>query len=223
MLVLRESRGRLPEFIEKGVLASLVRRESFGGLINEELGDEIDGFRRGGETENLRPEVGLDLGEIKVREGAVHGLDLLAGGSAEDLDDFDQLIDARFAGEQRLSQQELSQNAPGGPDIDARTIIGGSKDELRRSVVPGADVGYIGLGGDQFLGAAPVAELEHIGGGVDEQVLRLDVAVANAQRVDVAEGPEELIDVELDAEDGDGDFSLGIGSGNPVDGVGDVF
>ena len=47
------------------------------------------------------------------------------------------------------------------------------------------------------LGGAKVAELELVGLGVDEQVLRLDVAVAHTHGVDVGEGTAHLEHVQL--------------------------
>ena len=43
-----------------------------------------------------------------------------------------------------------------------------------------------------YLGAAEVAELELVGAGVHQQVLGLDVAVADAHGVDVPQSPAHL-------------------------------
>lgn len=80
-------------------------------------------------------------------------------------------------------------------------VVGGAKDELGGSVVAGADVGDVGLVLHQDLGAAKVAKLEDTGVGIEKQVLRLDVAVADALRVDVGQSAEELVNVQLDLED----------------------
>jgi hypothetical protein len=68
---------------------------------------------------------------------------------------------------------------------NTRSIVGRTKDELRRSVIPGADVADVGFAGDEDLCAAKVAELEDTGGRVEEEILGLDVAVADANRMDV--------------------------------------
>lgn len=44
---------------------------------------------------------------------------------------------------------------------------------------------------------AEVAELEHGGLGVQQQVLGLDVPVADPKRVDVGQAPEQLVHVQL--------------------------
>lgn len=49
----------------------------------------------------------------------VHRLDLLTGRGTEDLDDLDELIDARLAGEERLSQHQLRHDTTGRPHVCA--------------------------------------------------------------------------------------------------------
>ena len=50
---------------------------------------------------------------------------------------------------------------------NARGIVGRAKDELRRSVIPGADVADVGFAGDEDLCAAKVTELEDTRRGVE--------------------------------------------------------
>lgn len=66
-------------------------------------------------------------------------------------------------------------------------VVRGSKDELGCAVVPRADVADVGLASNEDLGRPKVAELENAGGGVKEEILGLDVPVANADGVDVHE------------------------------------
>ena len=61
--------------------------------------------------------VGLDLGELVFHVVGVHGANLIASGSSQDLDDLNQLVDTRLTGEQRLAKHELSHDAASGPDI----------------------------------------------------------------------------------------------------------
>jgi hypothetical protein len=63
------------------------------------------------------PGVSLDLRELELGVVFVHGLNLLAGGRAQHLDDLHQLIHATLAWEQRLAQQELCQHAAHGPNV----------------------------------------------------------------------------------------------------------
>jgi len=74
-------------------------------------------------------------------------------------------------------------------------VVGRAKDEFGSTIVARADVRDVGLILDQDLGTAKVAELEDAGSGVEEQVLGLDVSVADTLGVDVCEGAEELVDV----------------------------
>ena len=161
----------------------------------------------------------LDLRELVLHVIGVHGANLIPCRCSQDLDDLDKLVDARLAGKQRLSEHEFGHDTAGRPNIyepvlatyrrmqgEERTdfggVIGRSKDELGGSVVPGADVRDVGLVLHQNLCATEIAQLEYARSGVQQQVLRLDVSVADPLRVDVGEGAEKLVDVELDLEDG---------------------
>lgn len=53
------------------------------------------------------------------------------------------------------------------------------------------------VGVNRRLSPAEVAELEHSGLGVQQQVLGLDVPVADPKRVDVGQAPEQLVHVQL--------------------------
>ncbi len=60
------------------------------------------------------------------------------GAMSADLDDLHQLVDAGFAREQGLPQEQLRHDAADGPDVDGRRVVRRPKDELRRPVVPAA-------------------------------------------------------------------------------------
>jgi hypothetical protein len=62
----------------------------------------------------------LDLRELVFHVVGVHGADLVASGSSQDLNNLDQLVNTRLTGEQRLTKHELSHNTASGPDICRR-------------------------------------------------------------------------------------------------------
>ena len=82
--------------------------------------------------------------------------------------------------------------------------------QLRLAAGPGAFAPH--------LGAAEVAELQLVGLRVDQQVLRLDVAVADAVFVDVPEGAAHLVGVQLDKNGGHPLVVLAIGFADPASG-----
>ena len=84
---------------------------------------------------------------------------------------------------------------------DLGCVIGRAKDQFRRSVVPGADVRNVRFILDQDLGAAKIAELEHSGGRIEQEILRLDIPMADSHGVNVGEGAKELVDVNFDFQD----------------------
>lgn len=169
--------------------------------------------------------VRLDLGELMLHVVGVHGANLFPRWCSQNLDDFHQLIDSGLAGEERLPQHELRHNASGGPDIywgvslglpggmehphtDFGGVIGRAENQFGRPIVAGADVRYIRLILDQDFSGPKVTEFEDSGGRVQQQVLGFDISVADPLGVDVGQGPEELIDIELDLYHGHGGLHL---------------
>ena len=88
-----------------------------------------------------------------------------------------QPVDQTSRGRGSESNQQARGN--GRRRTNLRSVIGGTEDELRCAVVPRADVADVRLARDKNLGGAKVTELEDAGGRVKEEVLGLDVAVAN--------------------------------------------
>lgn len=81
------------------------------------------------------------------------------------------------------------------------SIVGCSEDKLRGTIIARADVGDIGLVRNEYLRASKIAKLEDTGIWVEQKILRLDISMADALRMYVSEGPEKLVDVDLDLED----------------------
>ena len=106
---------------------------------------------------------------------------------------------------------------------DVGCVVGRAEDELRGTVVAGTDVADVGLSGDEDLGRTKVAKLEDARRRVEEEVLRLDVAVADADGVDVHEGTEELVHIQLDLEHGHRLLELGIVPAGAIHGFWDIF
>jgi len=99
-------------------------------------------------------------------------------------------------------------------------VVGGAKDQLGRSVVPRTNVRHVWLVLDEDLCASKVAQLQDARVGVEEEVLGLDITMADALRVDVRQGPEELVNVELHLEDGHRGLELVKEPRGPVDRLG---
>lgn len=125
----------------------------------------------------------------------------------------DHTSDSRLGKRKRLATQVVELT-------NLCCVVGRAEDELRRSVVSRADVRDIGLILHQNLGATEIAQLEYAGGRVEKQVLRLDVAVAYALRMNVGQRSEKLVDVQLDLEDRHGRLHLVEESRGSVDSLG---
>mmetsp|Transcript_58256 Transcript_58256/g.102476 ORF Transcript_58256/g.102476 Transcript_58256/m.102476 type:complete len:215 (-) Transcript_58256:540-1184(-) len=182
------------------MLTCLDALESLVGHVSEELADEVDGLRRRGGLEDAAPGVCTNLRELELLVVGVHGLELLLGRRAEDLDDLHQLVDTAAAGEDGRADQQLGEHAALRPHIDHRAVVRGPEDQLRRAVEAGADVRHIGLAFHKRLGGTEVAELEDLSDGVNQQVVRLDVSVADAHAVDVRQRAGQLVHIQLHAE-----------------------
>lgn len=74
-----------------------------------------------------------------------------------------------------------------------------------------------------MFGGAKVAEFENSSGWVEEEVLGLDVPVTDSKGVDVRQGAEQLVHVQLYVRDRDRLLVLGIVTGYFVDGFRDVL
>ena len=103
------------------------------------------------------------------------------------------------------------------------SIVCRAKNQLGSSVVARADIRDVWLIFYQDLCTTEVTKLQNASAWVQQEVLWLDVAMADALRVDVCEGTEELVDVELDFEGWHGRLHLVEISRSPVDGFRDIF
>jgi len=80
---------------------------------------------------------------------------------------------------------------------DFGSVVDGAKDEFRGAVITGANVRYIWLSFDEILGRAEVTQLKHARVWIEEQILRLNVTMANSLMVKIRKRPEKLIHVQL--------------------------
>ena len=128
----------------------------------------------------------------------IHPPHLLVRRRPQHLDDLDHLSHVVLAREQRGARQKLGHDARHAPDVHRHRVVRRAEDQLRRAVVARADVADVGLVGGQALRAAEVADLDHVCLGIDEHVLRFDVAVADAARVDVGEAFKHLVGIQLE-------------------------
>ena len=103
----------LAELVEEAVRARLERREPRRGIVLEEPDDQVDGFGRSARTEHFVPGMRANLRELELLVVGIHLADLVSSGRAEHFDDLNELVDARFAREERLAEQELGEDAAG--------------------------------------------------------------------------------------------------------------
>lgn len=137
----------------------------------------------------------LDVGELKAMIIRIHAVNLLRGGGPQHFDDLDHLVHVVLPREERSARQKLGHHAGSTPHVDGYGVVGGSENEFRRAVIARANVGDVRLVGRETLRAAKVADLDDVCLGVDEDVLGLDIAVTDAERMHVRQALKHLIGV----------------------------
>jgi hypothetical protein len=201
-------RAFVSQLIKKRMRAPFQWFQSPRGCIRERPRDEIHGLIRRLVSENLSPLTALDLRKFELNVVGIHGSYLFFGGRSKHLDDFHQLVDPRVSREKGLAEQEFRTHTSLGPNVNGRRVIRGTKNQLGGPVVARADVGNVGFSLDERLGGTKVTEFELLIFGVDQQVLRFDIAMANAQLMDVCQRSGQLIQIELDKDKGERDVVL---------------
>jgi hypothetical protein len=156
-------------------------------------------------------ETGLEVGEARD-SGPV-----FLSRSSEDAEDLEDFVDFRVAREQRLACGHLGEDAADGPHVDACAVLASAEEDFGCAVPESDDLRGVSfdvseaedVGRDSYLvsvGAqrdtkgssqTKIGELE-VALLVDEQVLRLQVAVQDAVRVAVADAGAQLVHELLD-------------------------
>jgi hypothetical protein len=113
--------------------------------------------------------------------------------------------------------------ASGRPLTNAGRIIRCAKNEFRSTIVPRADVANIGFASHEDLCTTEIAKFENTSLRVQEKILGLNVAVTNADRMNIGERAEELIHIKLDLKNGHGLFKLYVVSTGAIDRLRDEF
>mmetsp|Transcript_83043 Transcript_83043/g.199297 ORF Transcript_83043/g.199297 Transcript_83043/m.199297 type:complete len:296 (+) Transcript_83043:89-976(+) len=193
-----DARVLISEVVKEGMSAALQARWSQLRVVDQQLGDVVHRIGRGPRAEDLVPGMRLDLRELELCVVRIHRHELFAGGRAQHLDDLHQLVHPTFSREDRVSQDELSRHTGHGPDVDHKAVVRCAENELWCTIVARADVSHVRLALHQWLGRAEVTDFQGVRVTIHQQVLRLDVSVANAHRVDVCTSPGHLVGEELD-------------------------
>lgn len=102
-------------------------------------------------------------------------------------------------------------------------VVCSSKDQFRCTIVTGANVRDVGFILDKDLGTSKIAELQHASARVEKKILRLDITVADALRVDVGKSSEQLVGVEFDLKHGHCGLHFVEVARGTIDGLRDKF
>lgn len=110
-----------------------------------------------------------------------------------------------------------------GNHTDLSSVVCCAKDQLGSTVVSRANVRHVWLVLDQNLRTSKITQLQDARGGIEQQVLRLDISMTNTLRVNVRQRSEQLVDVEFDLQDRHGCLHLVEVARGSVDRLGDVL
>lgn len=113
---IREFGIRIAELIKEGVNHRINGPEALRRSVFEEFGNQVDCISVG-LAEDLAERVWLDLREFVFHIVGVHGSDLLASRCTQNLDNLNQLVDARLTGKQWLAKHQFCHDATRGPYI----------------------------------------------------------------------------------------------------------
>lgn len=156
-------------------------------------------------------ETGLEVGE------AGDAGPVFFSGSTEDAEDLEDFVNLRVAGEQGFACGHLGEDAANGPHVDACAVLTATEEDFGCAVPEGDDLRgvsidmsrvkaaerfayLVGVGAERDTkgsGQTKIGELE-VALLVNEQVLRLQVAVKNAVGVAVANTGAQLVHELLD-------------------------
>lgn len=104
------------------------------------------------------------------------------------------MIEATLADEKRAPVQHFKQDASDRPDIDHCSIVIGSEDQLRSAVASWANIWQVGFIGQDLSRPKITNDQSSI---PHKQIMRLDIPMANAERMYVKQPSKGLISIKL--------------------------
>ena len=188
------------------MVESLVGRDAASGVVLEEVVEEVEAALAevgggggaeaaddvGGGPERVDGPVLLVLGE--VAHGGPHG----EVGRAHDLEDGHELLLRVGAGEERAPRGHLGEDAARGPHVDRRRVLGRAHEHVGRAVPERDDLVRERAHRDPKRAREPKVRELQVAALVDQQVLRLQVAVQHAvvvaERNSLQQVPHQRVD-----------------------------
>lgn len=182
---------------EVRVVHCLLCADTAGGVVNQHafqeiqavLAEDLDAIR----IDHLVVLFPLPFGEtaLEVWEGS-HARPVGFGGSTEDAEDLEDLINLRVTREERLASSHLSEDAANRPHVDTSRVLATTEQDLGCAVPESDD--FVGVGAERDTKCASQTKIGQLQVAflVDEQVLRLEITMEDAVGVAVASALEKL-------------------------------
>ena len=116
------------------------------------------------------------------------------------LDYFDQLRVGHFTFIEWLACEKLAHHTPSRPHVYRVSIVSCPEHQLRRPVVPWADVGSRFVVCLEFFSRSKVAYFQDVASWVDQKVLWFNIPMDDLFELHVVKGTEKLVHVALGEE-----------------------
>ena len=122
------------------MLQSVLGADAAVRIVNQHLLEEVDtlGTQAWHVLRDVISDAGGEIVAVALELGDASPL--VCCWRAHNLEDFQQLILFVLAGEEGLLRNELGENAPNGPHVDAGVVVLGAHEDVWRSVPEGDDL-----------------------------------------------------------------------------------
>jgi hypothetical protein len=182
---------------EVRVVHRLLRADTSGGIVDEHALQEVqavfaenfDAIR----IDHFVVLLPLPLGEtaLEVWEGG-DTRPVCLSRCSEDAEDLEDLVDLRVTREERLASSHLGEDATDGPHVDTSRVLATTKQNLGCAVPEGDD--FMSVGAERDTKGASQTKISQFQVAllVNEQILRLEIAVQDAVGVAVTGALEKL-------------------------------
>lgn len=158
-------------------------------VVNQKTRDEFDSFDVCVWFEHLIPWYWTNMRESKLSVIWIHSSNLFFGRCSKDFYYFDNLIWATLAREYRHCQHQFGYDASNWPKVNRTIVFSVSKNEFWGPIISWTDVWNVWFSHYQLLCTTKITKLYSLSFSVHKNILRLNVTMAYAHRMNVSDSP----------------------------------
>lgn len=128
----------------------------------------------------------------------VHGFDLVSWWCAQNFNNFNDLFRTTLAWKERHREHKFCDDASDRPNVNWTVVFCTAENKFWCSVIPWSNVRNIRLTVNQLFCAAVICQFNNMAFCIDQDVLRLDVAMTNTHWMQISGCPQKLIRIQFD-------------------------